>query len=157
MGFNSNQFTKQKFEHKTEKLKVEVLADWFGKDEEPIWEVRSLTGSEFVKAQEAQAKNKNLAVLAEALVAGSDKDKVKALKQMVGTTDDVPGELAKRMEMLVFGTVNPEIDMTVAIKLAEYFPSDFMILTNKIINLTSLGSDMVKRKAYGKTSPSETA
>ena len=151
MAFNSAKFAKQEFEPRTEKLEVPVLAEWFDKDEKPEWIVRGLTGSEFVKAQSAQEKHKLITSLAEALVAGNNNDKVSALKEMLGNSDDVPAELAKRIEMFVFGTVKPEIDMSIAVKLAKSFPSDFMIITNKIINLTAMGANMVKRKPSGKT------
>jgi len=149
MAFSNAKFMKQKLEHSTESISVPALAEWFG-DDEPVWMIRSLTGTEFIKSQEAQAKNKNIQILAEALAVGNSKEKVDALKSMVGTGDDVPAELAKRIEMFVFATVSPVVDMELAVKMAEFFPSDFMIITNKIINLTARGADMVKPKPSGK-------
>ena len=157
MGFDSNKFMKQKFEHRTEIVDVPALAEWFDKDCKPEFLVRNLTGTEMVNAQEAVAKNKNIAAIAEALVSSSQPDKVAALKEFVGNGDKVPNELAKRIEMLVSGTVEPEVDMSIAVKIAENFPVEFMQITNKITQLTGMGASMEKPKRCGKTQPSKAA
>lgn len=150
MAFSSTRFLKQNFNHRTETVEVPALKDWFGKDEDPKWEVRGLSGAEISRSQEAVAKNKNMSSLIEAFVSSGDKDKVDALRTIIGTSDDNPSDLVKRIEMLVFGSVKPKIDMTIAVKLAENFPVEFMNLTNKITILTGLGSEMVKSKPSGK-------
>ncbi|MCU7836533.1 MAG: hypothetical protein KZQ83_14950 [gamma proteobacterium symbiont of Taylorina sp.] len=155
MGFNSNKFMKQGFEHRTDSVSVPSLAEWFDKDSTPEFLVRNLTGTEMSNAQEAAAKNKNVAAIAEALVSSSHPDKVAALKDFVGTGDKVPNELAKRMEMMVSGTVEPEVDMSMTIKIAENFPVEFMQITNKITMLTGLGASTSKPKPSGKIQPSE--
>ena len=157
MGFNTNKFMKQKFEHRTEKVSVPALAEWFDKDSKPEFLVRNLTGAEMARSQEAVAKNKNIAAIAEALVSSNQPDKVAALKEFVGNGDKVPDELAKRIEMMVSGTVDPEIDMSMAVKIAENFPVEFMQITNQITVLTGMGASMEKPKASGKTQPSEAA
>lgn len=150
-GFNKNRFIKQEFEHRTESVSVPALAAWFDKGSNPEWTLRNISGNEMALAHEALAKSKNVAALAEALLTSNQKDKVEALKQFVGTADDVPGEMAKRLEMLVAGSVDPEIDMPIAIKLADNFPVEFMMLSNKVIALTGLGASQVKPKPSGKT------
>lgn len=154
-GFNNQKFMKQRFEHRTASVQVPALSGWFDPDAAPEFLVRNLTGSEMANAQEAVAKNKNIAAIAEALVSSSQPDKVAALKEFVGTGENVPNELAKRIEMLVSGSVEPEVDMPLAIKLAENFPVEFMTITNKITMLTGLGASMAKRKPSGETRQSE--
>jgi len=156
-GFNKNSFIKQQFEHRTEPVSVPAIASWFDEGSKPEWMVRNLTGNEMACAQEALSKSKNISALAEALLTSNQKDKVDALKQFVGTADDVHGEVAKRLEMLVSGSVEPEIDMEIAIKLAENFPVEFMMLSNKIITLTGLGASSLKPKPSGMTRQSEGA
>ena len=157
MGFNTNKFMKQKFEHRTEKVSVPALAEWFDKDSKPEFLVRNLTGAEMARSQEAVAKNKNIAAIAEALVSSNQPDKVAALKEFVGNGDKVPDELAKRIEMMVSGTVDPEIDMSMAVKIAENFPVEFMQITNQITVLTGMGASMEKPARSGKTQPSKAA
>ena len=153
-GFNNQKFMKQKFEHRTDSIPVPDLADWFDKDAKPEFIVRNLTGSEFVLVQDAVQKNKNKVAMIEALVESNQMDKVDAIKDLIGNSDKVPDELARRLEMVVFGTVEPELDMSAAIKLAENFPSEFMMIAGKITQLTGKGASMVKRKPSGKTQAS---
>jgi hypothetical protein len=49
--------------------------------------------------------------------------------------------------MLTAGSVDPEITLPVAVKLAEKFPIEFMTLTNVITELTGLGFEYAKQKA----------
>lgn len=156
MGFNKNQFIKQNFEHRTEAISVPALSEWFDKEEIPAWNVRNLTANEMSLCQESAAKNKNIFAVVEALASSNQAGKVDALRSLIGNTSDVTGDMAKRLEMLVFASVEPEIDMSISIKLAENFPVEFMLITNKITILTGLGASKVKPKASTETSLSET-
>lgn len=147
MGLNTTAFMKDKLEHRTEEISVPALADWF--DGDPVWIVRGLGGSEVSSAQETVAKNKNIGALAQALVSPDQTEKVRALRDLIGTSDNVPDELAKRIDMLVSGSVEPKVDFSLAVKLADNFPVEFMNLTTKIIVLTGLGSTKVKLKPSG--------
>jgi len=149
MGFNKNAFTKQKFEHRTDTVSVPALSDWF--DGDPDWVVRNLSGNEMSMCQESSEKNKNISAITEALVTSNQKEKVDALRAIIGNTDDVTNDMAKRLEMIVYGSVEPEIDTSIAIKLAENFPVEFMQITNKITIMTGMGASKVKPKASIKT------
>ena len=149
MGFNKNAFTKQKFEHRTDTVSVPALSDWF--DGDPDWVVRNLSGNEMSMCQESSEKNKNISAITEALVTSNQKEKVDALRAIIGNTDDVTDDMAKRLEMIVYGSVEPEIDTSIAIKLAENFPVEFMQITNKITIMTGMGASKVKPKASIKT------
>ena len=151
MGFNNNKFIKQGFESRTESISVPALSDWFDKDDEPFWVVRNLTGNEMAASQESASKNKNIAAIAEALTSPGQVEKVKALRSIIGNSDDVCPDLAKRLEMIVFGSVEPKIDMDIAIKLSENFPVEFLQITNKITILTGLGASKVKLMPSGET------
>jgi len=155
MGFNSNKFTKQKFESRTDSISVPALSDWFDEGDKPEWIIKNLTGNEMSLCQEAAQKNKNVLVLAEALVSHKDSDKVDALRSIIGNNEDVTGDLAKRLEMIVYGSIDPKIDMPIAIKLSDNFPVEFMQITNKITILTGMGASKAKPKASGETNQSE--
>jgi len=144
--FDTNKFEQSQLSPRTAKVEVKDLKQWFDKDEDPNWEVKGLTATEMAKAQESASKNKNIISVIEAIA--TDKDKVNALKELLGTDDNVPVELAKRMEHLVQGSINPVVDLSLSVKLAQHFPIVFMQLTTKILELTGLGSiDRVKLKA----------
>jgi len=151
MGFKKTKFIKQKFESRTEEISVPALSDWFDKGDKPVWVVKGLTGNELALSQEAAAKNKNVAALAQALVSANQSDKVDALRKIIGNSDDVCSDLAKRLEMFIFGSVSPKIEMDIGIKLAENFPIEFMQITSKITILTGMGASKSKQKPSGKT------
>lgn len=156
--FNADKFIQTQLEHRTEEVEVEDLKEWFDKDDKALWKVRGLSGEEVAKAQETASKSKNLTAIVEALASNAKAEKVSALKELLGTADSVPVELAKRMEMLVHGSVEPATDLALAVKLAKNFPVTFMTLTTKILELTGLGSvDVGKLSASTKSKKSKTS
>ena len=156
MAFNSNKFIKQEFKPRTAEIQVPGLKDFFDKDDEVVWVVRNLEANEITLANESVAKNKNIAAITEALVDSNQIEKVKAIRDLIGNPDDVTGDMAKRLEMIVFASVSPEITMDIALKLAKNFPIEFMTITHKITLLTHTGADMVKPEPSGETGPSVT-
>jgi len=142
MGFDLEMLEQGKFKPRTKKVLVESLSAFFAEGDKPEWEVRGLTAAEIAMANEAQRKNSNVAVVLEAL-AGSDKAaKVEELRESLGISIDVPGEVAKRLELFVAGSVNPVMSLSHAVKFAENFPIDFYYLTNEITTLSGLGSEI---------------
>ena len=61
MPFDIKRFEKVKFDDRTEAVSVPDLKEWFGEGEAPEIIVRGLTGPEIARANEAAAKNKNMA------------------------------------------------------------------------------------------------
>lgn len=122
--------------------------------EDPKWTVRGLTAAELGRANEAaESRQESLKSLVEALA--GDGDKATEIRKTMGLSDEeVPGDISKRIEMLVAGSVDPEIgqeNRDVAVRLAESYPTVFYQLTNTIMNLTGQGAELGKRKGSGKT------
>jgi len=148
--FDDKSFMKSPFKARTATLEVKELAEFF-KNGKPTWEVRGLTGAESAMVNEACAKNKTLAVLSEALT-GDDSEKMDAFKELFGiATDEVPGDIVRRKEILVLGSVKPVCSEELAVKLADTYPTVFFYLTNEILKLTGLGKEPGKPKPSGKT------
>ena len=145
MGFSADRFERAKFEARRERVPVETLADYFDEGEKAEWEVRGLSASELSKALEASRRQNDIAGVVKAIA--NNADQVQAIRKALGLTADTPGEVAKRLEMLVMGSVAPVIDLTTAVKLAENFPIEFLTLTNTITELTGKGADLVKPDA----------
>jgi len=145
MPFDAKKFESTEFVPRTKLIEVKPLSDFFGKDEKPVWEIRGLTAVELSRALAA----KDTAKLTREVVEAIDRGEAvtNALKKHIGIGDDVPAEIAKRMEMLVIASVNPQIELPVAVKLAEYFPVQFLALTSAITELTAEGYDLQKPKA----------
>lgn len=143
MTFDANAFNKAKFKPRTAQVKVDSLKDFF--DGDPVWEVRGLTANEIAKANEAEEKNKNMSTIVDVLDSVDGSDKVKELRQSLGLTSDSHPETVKRLEQFVVASVNPEITLDVAVKIATVYPVEFYLLTNKIVELTGQGQLLEKK------------
>ena len=145
MAFNAEKFERSKFEARRAKVPVPALSDFFDEGETPEWEVRGLSAVELHKAMEAGKRQGSIEAIVKAIAA--NQDQAGAVRKALGLTKDTPGEIAKRLEMLVMGSVAPTVSLPVAVKLAEAFPIEFLQLTNEISDLTGRGADLVKPKA----------
>lgn len=145
MGFNAERFNTTNFRDRVEHVKVPRLAAFFDlKDEEtPAWEVKGLTGEQSAIAKQAVQENQNIEAILNAVgskVGKNIEDGIKELAGIHSTADEkVPDELIQRFAWLKLGSVNPECDHQMAVRLAKNFPEDFYLLTNKIMQLTGQG------------------
>lgn len=149
MQFDADKFASAAFKRREEDVPVKDLAAWFKgakEGEVPVWRVRGLTGEELARVNEAQARNRNKSAIIEALSSDKQEKMTDAIKELIGTGNSVPDDLARRIEMLTIGSVAPECTHQVAVKLAEAFPVEFYELTTKITQLTGLGSEPGKPK-----------
>lgn len=146
-GFDLKAFQKAQFVPRETEVTLDALVEaGFG---DGVVKVRGLTAHELAEAEESASKGRLLSDLVERL-SGSGKDKVGALMDGIGYHQDVPASLAKRLEHVRLGTVQPEMDLADIAKLAEVFPVEFSIMANKILELTGKGQQaQVKRKPSG--------
>ena len=145
MPFDAEKFQRAKFEPRRAKVRVDALADFFDEGEVPEWEVRGMNANELHKALEAKNRQGSIESIVKALV--NNGDQAAAVRKAIGLSSETPGEIAKRLEMLVISSVQPTIDLPGAVKLAETFPIEFMLITNEISNLSGKGFDLVKPEA----------
>lgn len=144
-----DKFRAASFEQRTDTVKVDALSEWFAGD--PVWKVRGLSTSELLKCNTAGDRQKNLMTAVEAVAGGQGKDRVTATRQILGIEGSQDSDMAKRLEMLTIASVEPKIELSDAVKLGNYFPAEFMLLTSTIMRLTAEGADSVKPKPSGKT------
>jgi hypothetical protein len=149
MPFNSGKFGSAKFVPRTERVKVAALQDWFDEGEAPEFEVRGLTAAELAKSNEATDNSEKIKAILEALTTNNKQKTKSAFTSLFGLGEDTPVEVMKRITMLTMGSVEPELDERTVVKLAENYPIEFYQLTNKITELTGLGSVL-----EGKSQPS---
>ncbi|HMN55653.1 MAG TPA: hypothetical protein PKE15_00265 [Ottowia sp.] len=149
MGFNAETFEAAEFVPRRKRVPVEALARWF--DGEPLWEVRGLNADELHRAIEAPKKQASVEAIVHAIT--SSGDKAEAVRKAIGLTAGSSGEIVKRLEMLVIGSVAPQIEHATAAKLAESFPIEFFTLTNAITELTGMGFEMGKPAAASPMTP----
>ena len=158
MAFDQKRFLKAKMEARTEDVPVPDLAAFFSDGEPAVWTVRGLTGQELGRANEAAAKNKLVVATMDAIATLSAKEQIEEIKNALGLGSNVPDDVARRIEYLTVGSVNPAITQEVAVKLCETYPVEFYELTNIIaIKLTGKGSVEAKKKPIisGETEKSE--
>ena len=154
MPFDLKKFQKAKFEPRTETVKVVSLSEFFG-DDDPAFTVRGLTGEELAKVNAAQSKAKSLNALVEALAGQNQTEKVKAIRDGMGLSEDeIPEDLARRIEMMVHGCVDPTLDAQAAAKVFRVAPVDGYAISNAIITLSGKGMILGNSPASGKTTKS---
>jgi hypothetical protein len=145
MPFQADKFDRAEFKPRIKRILVEALAHFFDEGEAPEWEVRGLSANELHRALEAGQRQRSVESIVKAIAQSADQ--ASAVRKAIGLTTDTPGEMAKRMEMLVLGSTSPQIELPTAVKLAETFPIEFLQLTNEISELTGKGFDLVKPEA----------
>ncbi|WP_051617246.1 hypothetical protein [Desulfonatronovibrio hydrogenovorans] len=155
MSFDLKKFSKAKFQARTEAVAVPALADFFEEDSKPEFLVRGLTGEEMARANEALNKSKNIAAILEAIAGQAQNEKIKGLKDVMGLGDDMPGDLAKRIEVLAMGCVEPVLDIQNASKIFRVAPVDGYALTNKILVLSGQGMTLGEQPASGRKKKSK--
>ena len=146
MAFDVKAFNKAKFQPREERVLLPELAAFFGEKEEPAFVVRGLTGEEIARAEEMAEGRKDLAKVLEGLASRQGGEKAEAIKELMGLADGVPGTLAKRLEQVAVGLVNPKLDMAGVVKFAANFPVQFYMVSNTILALSGKGADVIVKK-----------
>lgn len=149
--FDADKFERAAFAPRTETVAIPVLAEFFGEGEAAEVVVRGLTANELHLAMEAGARNRNVDAVVKAIA--SSKDQIDDIRRALGMSTDTPGEIAKRLQMLVSGSVSPKFSDASAAKLAQVFPVEFYDLTNRITTLTGQGGTRVKPQPSSQPTP----
>ncbi|MCK9362141.1 MAG: hypothetical protein M0P74_00840 [Syntrophales bacterium] len=157
MSFDAKKFLKTKFTLRTDEVAVPALAAFFPEEAKPLWKVRGLTGQELGVANEAPERMRNMAAIMEGLASGAAKEQADAVKELLGIGGTTPQDVAKRLEHLVVGSVDPKCTQELAVRLCEVFPVEFFQLTNKIAALTGQGQMPGKQPPSGETPKSAPA
>jgi len=155
MGFDVKKFDRAKFEDRTAEVRVNDLEEFFDDGDEAVFIVRGLTGEELARCHEAADRSKTIESVVQALSGTAGQDKIEAMREMLGVSESVPDDLAKRLEQFAVGTVDPDLNHTQAVRFAETWPVEFYQITNKIMELTGQGRMVAKKKDSGRTAKSE--
>ncbi len=155
MSFDMKKFMTTKFEPRTEEIRLDDLKGFFPENVEPVFTVRGLTGEEMARTNEAAAKNRNLMAVVDAMAATNAADKADAIKEALGLSGSVPDDLAKRIEHLTYGCIDPKFDQPAAVKFFTVFPVEGYQLSNVILRLTGQGQKPGESKPSGKAKKSD--
>jgi len=155
MPFDAKAFAQAKLAPRTRAVPVPDLAGWFEEGEEPVWVVRSLSANEIAKIREAETRNKREAALLEAITQGSKSEIVRELQATLGRGPDTRPDLARRLETLALGSLEPACSEELAVRLGQHFPVTLYQLTDAIMELSGRGSDVEKKpESSGETQKS---
>ena len=146
MTFDLNRFRGAVLTPRQASVPVPDLRHFFPEEENPVWIVRGLTGEELARANEASARYATVAAAVQALAnaASAQQEQTAALQTLIGYGSEVPADLAKRFDHLIFGSVEPKIDRETAVRLFAGYPIVAFTLTNRILELTGEGPDLGK-------------
>jgi hypothetical protein len=144
--FDLNAFRAASLSPRQATVSVPDLQHFFPDGATAEWTVRGLTGEEIARANDSSARYQIVAAAIAALAASSaaKEGQVEAMQSLLGYGTEVPEDLAKRLDHLVFGSVTPVIDRDIAVRIFSAFPMVGYQLTNKILELTGLGADLGK-------------
>lgn len=156
-GFNASRFEKAKFKTRTEEVEIPLMQAFFPEGEQPIFKIRSLSSDEVARTNEAIKATKVAESLIEALASMNQKGMAKAVKEQLGYGEEVNGDVQRRIEVIIYGTVEPGLPRELVVKIGEVFPTAFYKLSNRIIEITGLGQVLGKPKPSGKTKESKPA
>jgi hypothetical protein len=144
--FDLNRFRQAALAPRQAAVPVPDLRFFFPEGADPVWVVRGLTGEEIARANESNQRSGLIAAAVQALsnAASAKAEQTEALQALIGYGTDVPQDLAKRFDHLVFGSVDPAIDRETAVRMFNSYPIVAYQLTNRILELTGEGPDLGK-------------
>lgn len=149
--FDVKRFMSAQFVPREEDVPVPDMKDFFGEDEKPVWRVRGLTGQELGVANASAERNRNVEAVLEGVVSAVSAKKADAVRRLIGDREEVPDDIARRLEMFALGSVAPEADVELAIKICRVYPIEFYAITNAINRLTGMGHETKKKPASSGT------
>jgi hypothetical protein len=143
MPFKPEQFRSAHLSARTMEVRVEELQDWF--DGEPLWKVRAPSANDLARANDAQARLSRVSALAQALTDGGKAEILREMQAVIGRSDDVMPDVARRLELVAACSIDPECDLELAVKLAEFAPVAFYSISNAILLLAGKGPEIEKK------------
>lgn len=150
--FDVKRFMSAQFVPREEDVPVPDMAEFFEDGEKPVWKVRGLTGQELFFALEAAERNRKVKAILKGLTSEVLADLSSAVQKVVGDRSEVTNALAKKLEMFAIGSVAPEANIELAVKVCRTHPIEFTTITATIEGLTGKGHEAKKKpKSSGTT------
>lgn len=144
MSFNYDQFDAANVTFPTKKIPVPELKEFFGDGEEPMWEIKPLTGLELSIAEQAAQNFEKLKGLIESIVGDNVKEMKQGFGELLGRTKDTtPEQYLKWLKYIEFGSV-PTCPEHIVVKLAQTKAGTFRRLAYEISVLSAQGADLGK-------------
>lgn len=139
MGFDAQKFMSTSFKDRTGTVAVPELKQWFKKGDKPEFLVRGLNGHEIYQVNQRVERQKDIKEIIEQYYSSSAKERAKAFLDEVGMNDEVPRDQIYALELVVAGTVDPELKKNEAVRLCKDVSPVFRRIADKIATLTGQG------------------
>jgi hypothetical protein len=167
MTFEINKFMSDKYQAPTRDIKIrnKNLKAYFSNGSD-VWKVRGLTAKELARTRAAAEKYQNRQDIITAITSGQKTERTKAWAEFLSIASETPEDFAKRVETLLIGSIDPELEnkktrvseIEFVLKFSQYFPVEFYDITNQIYELTGIGGVVPgKSRPSGKTEKFEGA
>ena len=144
MPFNIETFDAASVQFATKKIAVPELKDFFDEGEEPVWEIKSLTGLEIAIAEQHAANFGRFKAAMESIGGTSVKEIKKGFDELLGKdAGATPEQYLKWLKYLEFGSV-PRCPEHICVKLAHAKAGTFRRLAYEISVLSAMGADLGK-------------
>lgn len=154
-GFDAAKFDRQEFHPRTEDVYLDVMAPFFPEGEEPIFKIKSLSADEVARTNDAIKTAKMAESMIDALATMNKPDMVKSMKAQLGYGDEINSDVQRRIELIIYGTIEPELPRELIVKMAENLPTAFYKLSNRITEITGLGHELGKQPPSGEITESK--
>lgn len=139
MAFEAKKFEKTNFSPREKEVEVKELKSFFTNGDKPVFKIRGLTGEELFSVRAAVERAQNIEELVNQLASGNTKQKVSAAINALGLGDGLPDDYVRRLRVLIYGSVEPDINLELSKKIADAYPTVFTRLTDQIMLLTGAG------------------
>jgi len=156
MGFDLKAFEKTQYTRRTVKVEVPELAAFFDKDEKPVFVVQNLEAAEIAKVEVSGQSNEKMVELVKHLFAGTDPEKIDAIKEIAGLHADLEPAYIQCLTRVEMGVIEPKFNRQNVVKIAAISQDAFYRLNRKIKELSGQGSELGKLQTSSSKSKSKT-
>jgi hypothetical protein len=154
MSFDLQRFMQAQLALREKVVPVPGLADWFDEGSDPVFRVRALSGEEIFRAADAKTRDIKLAAAVQAISGAADSAQfAESFRDLIGG-EDVPEEMRRRIEHLIYGLVEPKLDREGVLRLLAYWPTVGRTLHDAIYELIAQGPVLGKASGSIETPPS---
>lgn len=158
MPFSKKKLEKAKMRDRIVEVEVPELKEFFNADEKPVFTVKALNGEEFAKVNDAHERSKKIETIFSALFSNVKSEAAQAVREHFGlSTESLPDDYTRRVEVLMQGCVEPQLDAQLSSKIMKSFPTAGYKITNKILEISGHGLIVGESRDSGNVTMSESA
>jgi hypothetical protein len=144
--FDIKKFDSCKIKQRTKDIPVPQLKSFFPENGEVVFKARALSGSDYGRINQEVKENKvEIVRKLKKVVEGGDLVSIcKGFEVFVDESKKIlPDDIIFRTYWILFGCIEPELNLEQVIKIRENFADTFYDLSNKINELSNMGNEVM--------------